>query len=111
MENRPSRWTKWWWLNFDLRTWTVEERDARIALFLTTAVIAVGLLWLLAAILAGIGVEEHVAATIAALFSVMGGFSSARTIVGFLFPKLLQIADQNAGKRGCPVKAPSKFIR
>jgi hypothetical protein len=94
-----NNWTKWWWLNFDLRTWTVEERDARMALFLTTAVIAVGLLWLLAAILELLGVEEHVAAALAALCSVVGGFSSSRTVVSLLFPKLLRIADQNAAKR------------
>ena len=99
---RPTRrntWTKWWWLNFDLRTWTVQERDARMALFLTTAVIAVGLLWLLAAFLELLGVEEHAAAAIAALCSLVGSFSSSRTVVSLLFPKLLRIADQNAGKR------------
>jgi hypothetical protein len=98
-KTRRNTWTKWWWLNFDLRAWTVEERDARMALFLTTAVIAVGLLWLLAAILEMLGVEEHVAATLAALSSLVGSFSSSRTVVSLLFPKLLRIADENAGKR------------
>jgi hypothetical protein len=94
---------EWWWLNFDLRAWTVEERDARMALFLTTAVIAVGLLWLLAATLEMLGVEEHVAATLAALSSLVGSFSTSRTVVNLLFPKLLRAADENAG-RGYPKK-------
>jgi hypothetical protein len=105
MGKRPSRSLKWWWLSFDLRTLTAEERNARMALYMTTAVIAVLLLWLLAAIFAGIGVEEHVAATLAAPFSIVGGFCSARTIVRFLFPKLLQMADQNAGTR-LPIEGP-----
>jgi hypothetical protein len=66
MNGRGNQWTNWWWIDFDLRTWTVEERDARMAMFLTTAAIAVGLLWLLSAIIETIGVEEHVAATLAA---------------------------------------------
>jgi hypothetical protein len=96
---RRNAWTKWWWLNFDLRTWTVEERDARMALFLTTAAIAIGLLWLLGSILEMLGLEVHIAATLAALSGLAAGFSSSRTVVSFFFPNLLRIADQNAGKR------------
>jgi hypothetical protein len=70
-----------------------------MALFLTTAAIAIVLLWLLAAILEMLGVEEHFAATLAALSALVVSFSSSRAVVSLLFPKLLRVADQNAAKR------------
>ena len=91
--------SKWWWLAFDLRTWTAEERRARTALYLTTMVIALVLLWTLDPLLETLGLEVHRAATVAGLVGLVCGFSSTRFIVCLCDPDLMRIADQNAEKR------------
>jgi len=93
------RLSKWWWLAFDLRTWSAEERRARMALYLTTMVIALVLLWTLDPLFKVLGVEAHRAAGAGGLVGLLCGFSSTRFIVSLFNSDLLRIADQNAEKR------------
>jgi hypothetical protein len=95
-----SRKTKWWWLGFfGVQTWTVEERNVRMALGLTVLVIAIVGLLSLDVLLGWFGVDPHVSAPLAALVSIVPAFYSARSIASILYPDLLTTADQNAEKR------------
>jgi hypothetical protein len=69
-----SEWTKWWWLGFfDVPTWSVEERRARIALLSAGLVAAIVVLLVTDAILEWFGVERHVAAALAAFICIGPG--------------------------------------
>ena len=92
--------TKWWWLGFfGVHAWSVEERDVRMALFLTVLVIGIAGLVGMDVLLGWFGVDPHVSAPFAALVSIIPAFYSARPIASMLYPDLLRTADQNAEKR------------
>jgi hypothetical protein len=97
----PGRWTKWWWLSFNLKTWTAEERSIRTELYLAACAVALVLLLTIDPLLEFLGVETHRAATAGALTGMLCCFFSARLVVGILDKNLLRIADQNAEKRLC----------
>jgi hypothetical protein len=92
--------SKWWWLGyFGVQTWSVQERNVRIALGLTALVIIMVGLFVVDAIFEWFGVDPHVAAPLAALLSAVPGFCSARPIAAVLYSDLLRRADENARVR------------
>jgi small neutral amino acid transporter SnatA (MarC family) len=94
-----GRWSKWWWLSFDLRTWTAEERRIRTELYLIAGAIALVFLWTLDPLLRVLGIEAHCSAAVGGIVGILCGFSATRFVVGILDRNLLRIADENAEKR------------
>ncbi len=92
-----SQYSKWWWLGyFGVQTWTAEERTVRIALGMSTLPVIMLVFFVAAVLLGWVGVEQHVAAILAGLISVVPGFISARPIATLLYPDLLGQADESA---------------
>jgi len=97
--NNDGKWTEWWWLAFfGLRTWTFEERKARIALGMTTMVAFLVIHFPLATLLK-FGIERHYAAVLSGIVSVVLGFFVARPIAAIIFPDALRRADKNSQRR------------
>jgi hypothetical protein len=70
-----SQYSKWWWLGyFGVQTWTAEECTVRIALGMSTLPVIMLVFFVAAVLLGWVGVEQHVAAILAGLISVVPGF-------------------------------------
>jgi hypothetical protein len=95
-----SQYSKWWWLGyFDVQSWTVEERRARIVLGMTWLASVFVAMFVVSTAFDWLGLEAHWGAFISAVLSVVFGFVSARPIATELYRDLLRRADENARER------------
>jgi hypothetical protein len=84
---------------FRCAEWTVEERRARLAMWMSSLVSFVAAMAGVSRIFDWVGVVPHRGAFISAVLSVTFGLFAARPIATELYRDLLRRADENARKR------------
>jgi hypothetical protein len=92
------QYSNWWWLGYD-KSWTAEERRARIVMWMTLMVCFVAAMFVISTLIDWIGVEPHRGAFISAVLSLVIGLYAARPVATELYRDLVRRADEGAWER------------